>query len=148
MPWTAARLATRRLLRSPLFTIVTLATLAIGIGANTAIFSIVYGVLLRPLPFSEPERLVGLWHKAPGTGFEELNQSPATYFTYREDGKTFDDVGLYRWDSVSITGRGEPERIRALMVTDGTLPLVGARPLGGRLFTREDAARVRRRASS
>jgi predicted permease len=140
MPWTAARLATRRLLRSPLFTIVTLATLAIGIGANTAIFSIVYGVLLRPLPFSEPERLVGLWHKAPGTGFEELNQSPATYFTYREDGKTFDDVGLYRWDSVSITGRGEPERIRALMVTDGTLPLVGARPWAGRLFTREDAA--------
>jgi hypothetical protein len=140
MPWTAARLAARRLVRSPLFTVVTLVTLAVGIGANTAIFSIVHGVLLKPLPFSEPDRLVGLWHKAPGTGFEQLNQSPATYFTYREDGRVFEDLGLYRWNSVSITGRGEPERIQALMVTDGTLPAVGVRPLRGRLFTREDDA--------
>jgi predicted permease len=140
MPWTAAHLAARRLVRSPLFTVVTLVTLAVGIGANTAIFSIVHGVLLKPLPFSEPDRLVGLWHKAPGTGFEQLNQSPATYFTYREDGRVFEDLGLYRWNSVSITGRGEPERIQALMVTDGTLPAVGVRPLRGRLFTREDDA--------
>jgi predicted permease len=138
MPWTAARLAARRLFRAPLFTTVTLITLAVGIGANTAIFSIVYGVLLKPLPFTDPERLVGVWHRAPGTGFEELNQSPATYFTYREHGRTFEDIGTYRWDSVSITGRGEPERLRALMVTDGTLPLVGARALRGRLFTKAD----------
>jgi predicted permease len=138
MPWTSARLAARRLARSPLFTTVAIVTLAVGIGANTAIFSIVYGVLLKPLPFSEPDRLVGAWHKAPGTGFESLNQSPATYFTYREDGRTFEDIGLYRTDAVSITGRGEPERVRALMVTDGTLPVVGVRPLRGRLFTKED----------
>jgi len=138
MPWTAVRLAARRLSRAPLFTIVTLITLAVGIGANTAIFSIVYGVLLKPLPFANPDRLVGVWHKAPGTGFEDLNQSPATYFTYRDFSRTFQDIGLYQGDSVAITGRGEPERLRALRVTDGTLPLVGARPLRGRLFTRAD----------
>ena len=138
MPWTAARLALRRLLQAPLFTTVTLITLAVGIGANTAIFSIVYGVLLKPLPFTDPDRLVGVWHKAPGTGFEDLNQSPATYFTYREHSRTFEDIGLHRGDSVSITGRGEPERLRTLNVTDGTLPLVGARALRGRLFTKAD----------
>ena len=138
MPWTAARLALRRLLQAPLFTTVTLITLAVGIGANTAIFSIVYGVLLKPLPFTDPDRLVGVWHKAPGTGFENLNQSPATYFTYREHSRTFEDIGLHRGDSVSITGRGEPERLRTLNVTDGTLPLVGARALRGRLFTKAD----------
>ena len=108
MLWTAFRLAVRCLLKAPLFTTVTLITLAVGIGANTAIFSIVYGVLLKPLPFTDPERLVGVWHKAPGTGFENLNQSPATYFTYRDHSRTFQDIGIYRWDSVSITGRGDP----------------------------------------
>ena len=140
MPWTAARLAARRLFQAPLFTTVTLITLAVGIGANTAIFSIVYGVLLKPLPFTEPERLVGVWHFAPGTGFEDLNQSPGTYFTYRDHGRTFVDIGIHRGDSVSITGRGEPERLRALMVTEGTLPLIGTRPLRGRLFNKEDAS--------
>ena len=97
MPWTAVRLAVRRLFQAPLFTTVTLITLAVGIGANTAIFSIVYGVLLKPLPFTDPERLVGVWHMAPGTGFENLNQSPATYFTYREHSRTFEDIGISPW---------------------------------------------------
>jgi hypothetical protein len=138
MPWTAARLAVRRLLQAPLFTTVTLITLAVGIGANTAIFSVVYGVLLKPLPFREPDRLVGVWHVAPGMGIPLMNQSPSTYFTYREHSRTFEDIGLHRGDSVSITGRGEPERLRTLNVTDGTLPLVGARALRGRLFTKAD----------
>ena len=140
MLWTAFRLAVRRLLKAPLFTTVTLVTLAVGIGANTAIFSIVYGVLLKPLPFTDPERLVGVWHKAPGTGFENLNQGPATYFTYRDESRTFQDIGVYRWDSVSITGKGDPERLRALYVTEGTLPIVGARPVAGRLFTKADVS--------
>ncbi len=138
MPWTAFRFAVRRLFHAPLFTAVTLVTLAVGIGANTAIFSIVNGVLLKPLPFTDPERLVGVWHLAPGTGFENLNQSPATYFTYREYGRTLQDIGIYTGDSVSITGHGEPERVRVLLVTDGTLPLLGTRPLRGRLFTKAD----------
>ena len=138
MSWTGPRLALRRLLHAPLFTAVTLLTLAIGIGANTAIFSVVYGVLLKPLPFAEPERLVAVWHRAPGLGIEKLNQSPSTYLTVRDSGRVFQDIGIWTTNAVSITGRGEPERVGALLVTDGTLPLLGVVPAKGRLFTRAD----------
>jgi predicted permease len=140
MRWTGFRLAARRLLRAPLFTAVTLITLAVGIGANTAIFSVVYGVLLKPLPFAEPDRLVGVWHTAPGMGIPLLNQSPSTYFTYRDHGRVFQDIGIWDTSAVAITGRGEPERVQALLVTDGTLPLLGVVPAKGRLFTRADDA--------
>jgi predicted permease len=138
MSWTGPRLALRRLLRAPLFTAVTLLTLAIGIGANTAIFSVVYGVLLKPLPFTEPERLVAVWHRAPGLGIDKLNQSPTTYLTVRDSGRVFQDIGIWNTNAVSITGRGEPERVVALLVTDGTLPLLGVIPAKGRLFTKAD----------
>jgi hypothetical protein len=77
------RYVSRKLSRSLLFTTVAVVTLAVGIGANTAIFSVVNGVLLKPLPFDDPESLVGAWHTAPGVGFDQLNQSPATCGTTR-----------------------------------------------------------------
>jgi putative ABC transport system permease protein len=132
------RLVVRRLLRAPLFTSVAVLTLALGIGANTAIFSVVRGVLLKPLPFNEPDRLVGVWHSAPGLGFDTLNQAPSTYFLYRESGVAFEDIGLWDNTSVSVTGVGEPERVQALLVTDGTLGLLRVEPALGRRFTRED----------
>ncbi len=138
MRWPSLRLAVRRLIHAPLFTAVTLLTLAVGIGANTAIFSVVYGVLLKPLPFAEPDRLVGVWHAAPGMGVDLLNQSPSTYFTYREQSRTFQGIGIWDTTAVSITGRGEPERVQALLVTHDTLPLIGTVPLRGRLFTEAD----------
>jgi hypothetical protein len=110
----------------------------LGIGANTAIFSVVNGVLLKPLPFSEPERLVGVWHTAPGLGEPLANQSPATYFMYREEGRVFEDIGLWDNTSVSITGIGEPERVQALLVTDGTLGVLRVEPFVGRRFSKED----------
>ncbi|MCI0432638.1 MAG: ABC transporter permease, partial [Gemmatimonadetes bacterium] len=128
----------RKLVRSPLFTIVSLVTLAVGIGANTAIFSVVNGVLLEPLPFEDPDRLVGVWHTAPGAGFDEVNQSYATYLTYRDDGRVFADIGLWDQGSASITGAGEPEQVDAMRLTDGTLPILGIRPMLGRAFTAED----------
>ena len=121
-----------------MFTALTLLTLAIGIGANTAIFSVVSGVLLKPLPYPDSERLVSVWQTAPGLGIKELNASPATYFTYREEGQTFQDIGLWQADSVSVTGLDQPEQVRALAVTDGTLPILGAQPVVGRLFSRKD----------
>src|SRR6188768_4246540 len=118
------RLVTRRLLHAPLFTSVAVITLAVAIGANAAIFSVINGVLLKPLPFQEPERLVGMWHTAPGMNLTKLNQSPATYLTYRDDNKVFEDVGMWDDGMVAVTGVGEPERIEALFVTDGLLPVL------------------------
>ncbi|MBZ5627095.1 MAG: ABC transporter permease [Acidobacteriia bacterium] len=128
----------RRLFRAPMFTFITVITLAVGIGVNTAIFSVVSGVLLKPLPYRESDRLVGIWETAPGLGFKEINASPATYFTFREEGRAFEDVGMWRRDAVNITGTGQPEEVSALDVTDGTLPILGMQPILGHWFTRKD----------
>jgi predicted permease len=128
----------RRLARSPMFTVITLITLAIGIGANTAIFSVLNGILLKPLPYPDADRLVGVWETAQLQGMQEVNASPATYFTFREESRTFQDIGIWRNDSVNITGTGEPEQIAALDVTDGLLAILGAQPIRGRRFTRKD----------
>ena len=128
----------RRLGRTPLFTIITLITLAAGVGANTVIFSVLEGVLLKPLPYPHPEELIGVWHTAPGIGIPNLNMAPSIYFIDREQNTTFQDIGGYDSDSLSVTGAGEPEQVRGLDVTDGTLPLLGVKPALGRLFTRED----------
>src|SRR5512142_1854329 len=103
MPALLSRLrrVTHALLRAPLFTSVAIITLAVGIGANTAIFSVIYAVLLKPLPFDQPERLVGVWHTAPGLNIPVLNQGPATYLTYREEGGTWEDIGL--WDTGAVS---------------------------------------------
>jgi predicted permease len=129
---------TRRLRRAPMFTAITLLTLAIGVGANTVIFSVIEGVLLKPLPYPDPERLVGVWHSAPGINMLDLNICPSIYFIDREQNTTFEDIGAYDGDSFTVTGSGEPEHVRGLDVTDGTLPLLGVKPALGRLFTRRD----------
>ena len=128
----------RRLMHAPLFTVVAVLTLGIGIGANAAIFSVINGVLLKPLPFAEPETLVGTWHTAPGLNLPLLNQAPSLYLTYREEGRVFEDVGMWDNASVAITGVGEPERIRALEVTDGILPILRVQAALGRRFDKED----------
>lgn len=128
----------RRLAKVPLFTTITLVTLAVGIGANTVVFSVVEGVLLKPLNYPHPEQLIGVWHKAPGVNLPEVDLGAFMYFTYREQSKTFQDIGAYQGDSLSVTGIGQPEHVRGLDVTDGTLPLLGVRPMLGRIFTRED----------
>jgi predicted permease len=128
----------RRLWRAPMFTCIALITLAVGIGANTAVFSVVDGVLLKPLPYPQPDRLVGLWHVAPGLNLGEVNMAPSNYFIYREQNRTFQDVGVYQGDSVSITGSGQPEQVPAVDVTDGLLPVLGVSPMLGRWFNHAD----------
>ena len=128
----------RRLGRAPLFTALTLITLAIGVGANTVIFSVVEGVLLKPLPYPHSEQLIGVWHTAPGINIEELNMCPSIYFIDREQNTTFQDIGAYNGDAFNVTGAGAPEHVRGLDVTDGTLSLLGVQPAVGRLFTHSD----------
>ena len=128
----------RRLCRAPLFTTITLITLAVGVGANTVIFSVVEGVLLKPLPYPNAERLIGVWHTAPGIGIQELNMAPSIYFIDREQNTTLQDIGAYSGDALNVTGAGEPEHVPGLDVTDGTLPILGVVPALGRLFTRQD----------
>jgi predicted permease len=128
----------RRLGRAPLFTAVTLFTLAVAIGANTVIFSVVDGILLKPLPYPHPEELIGVWHTAPGINIKDLNMSPSIYFIDREQNTTLQDIGVYDGDASNVTGVGQPEHVDGLDVTDGTLPLLGVKPVLGRLFTRRD----------
>ncbi len=128
----------RRLARAPLFTAITLITLAVGIGANTVVFSVVEGVLLKPLNYPQPDQLIGIWSMAPGINLPKLNIAPFLYFIYREQNKTLQDIGVYNGDSLSVTGAGQPEHVQGLDVTDGTLPLLGVKPVLGRLFTQRD----------
>jgi len=132
------RLTIRKLLRAPFFTGVAVLTLAVGIGANAAIFSVVNGVLLKPLPFENPEELVGIWHTAPGLGFPRINQSPALHFYYSENNRTFESVGMWDDATASVTGLDEPEQVAVMTVTYQTLPLLGVHPQLGRSFTEAD----------
>src|SRR3954463_10264005 len=130
----------RSLARMPGFTTVAVLTLAIGIGANVAIFSVIEGVLLKPLPYPRPAELVTVDHAAPGVKLEHAGAAPFLYFTYREDGRVFQDVGLWNTGTVSVTGLAEPEEVPTLFVTDAILPMLGAQPMLGRVFSRTDDA--------
>ena len=134
------RLVFRRLGKAPLFTAITLVTLAIGIGANTVIFSVVEGVLLKPLDYPHPEQLVGVWHKAPGIGMQKLPSAQYLYFTYREQNRTLDSIGAYNSYSMSVTGDGEPQHVRVFQMTQSVLPMLGVKPALGRLFNSIDDA--------
>ena len=130
------RYAARVFSKHPAFAVAAVLTLALGIGATTAIFSVVYGVLLKPLPFHEPERLVSLTQIAPhGAG---ANHGPGTYLTYRENHQVFEEIGAWDPTELSITGGGDPERVQGLLVSASTLPLLRVQPVLGRGFSAED----------
>ena len=128
----------RRLVRAPFFTAITVLTLAVGIGGTAAIFSVLEGVLLKPLSYSHSEDLVAVVLTGPGIGLKEVSLSPSTYFILREQSRTFQDIGLYGGAALNITGAGEPEHVSGLAVTDGILSILGISPMLGRSFTRAD----------
>ena len=136
--WQDLKFSARSLRKRPVFVAAVTLTLALGIGAATAVFTVVNAVLLKPLPFEDSDRLVGVWLTSPGWDVEWLEQPPATYFAIREDSESFEDSGLWKNTFVTVTGLDEAKRVPATMVTDGVLPLLRARPMMGRLFTAED----------
>lgn len=135
--------ATRSLLRAPVFTIITVATLALAIGANTAIFSVVKAVLLEPLPFPNAERLVHLAGVAPGSDLpDEVGVPDELYFEYRENVRAIEDLGMYGTGSSTTRAEGQTEQLFFTRATPSVFSTLGVRPILGRLPTEDDNDRV------
>ncbi len=133
------RFALRMLRKNPGFTAVAVLTLALGIGANTAIFSIVNGVLLRPLPFKDPERLVTVWERNPEHGYEANGVAAANFDDWRAQNQSFEQMALFRTASkMDLTVGDETERVTGFAVAANLFPLLGSNPLLGRGFTSEE----------
>ncbi len=136
--WQDLRFGARMLLKKPGFTIVAVVTLALGIGANTAVFSLINAVLLRPLPFYEPERLVMVWEEASFAGFPQQEPAPANYVDWKARQSVFEDMAAIAISNFRLTGGGEPKQIFANSVTANFFPLLGIAPELGRAFSTEE----------
>jgi predicted permease len=137
------KLVLRRARKAPAFTAVVLLTLAIGIGANTAVFSVLNHVILRPLPYSDSDQLVSLWLNAPGaaglTNFNEgLLLSPSMYFTFSEQNRSFQSLGVWGLHNANVTGLAQPEEVRSVLVSDGVLQALSVPPMVGRWLSQAD----------
>ena len=128
------RYGVRILLKQPGFTAVAVITLALGIGANTAIFSLVNSILLRPLPFRDPDRIVRLIQASPKLGLSTWGVSQAGYAAYREQNRSFESIAIYTTTATNLTGTGEPERLPMATVTADFFKVFGVNPLLGRTF--------------
>lgn len=137
------KFAFRRLRKSPGFATTVLLTLAIGIGANTTVFSVVNGVLLKPLPYPDSGQLVSLWLNAPGAGglanfSSGLQLSASMYFTFLDHNQSFESMGIWTPSNASVTGVAEPEQVRSEMISDGVLQTLDVLPAVGRWFGQAD----------
>jgi predicted permease len=136
--WQDVRFGSRMLVRSRAVTIVAVLALALGIGANTAIFSVVNSVLLKPLPYKSSERLVMVWEDATKYGFAHNTPAPANFIDWREQGEAFEDMAALIDQSFNLTDVGEPERIEGQRVSASLFPLLGVEPVLGRAFLPEE----------
>jgi putative ABC transport system permease protein len=135
------KFALRHLAKSPGFTSVAVIIMALGIGANTAIFSVVHAVLMEPLPFSQPDRLVRLWHVPPQSSFPGVTRfaiSAANFLDWQKQNTVFEGMALYTGGGYDITGQGKPQSIRAGKVTANFFSVLGVQPIHGRVFTPEE----------
>lgn len=135
------RYATRGLRRAPGFAIAAILVLALGIGANTAIFSIVNAVLLRPLPFQDSSRIVQVWHVPPAKSFPGLrlfSVSPANYLDWKRESTSFDSMAAYRFRSFTIGGKDQPEAVPGSAVEPEFFSVLRVRPMLGRTFAPEE----------
>ncbi len=136
--WQDLRYGARQLARSPGFTVVAVLTLALGIGANTAIFSVVNAVLLRPLPHPEPERLTMVWLDNRNEGWPEDLTSYPTYLDWRSQNRSFEDLAAFTPSEASLSGDGEPERVRSAVVSASYFSVLRVQPAQGRVFRPEE----------
>ncbi len=132
------RFAIRMLRRNPGFAIASVMTLALGIGANTAIFLVIHAVLLSPLPYQHPERLVTLWESNPQQEIERAAVSPPNFVDWNTQSRTLENVSAYRYWGFVLTGSGEPERVAGARVSASLFPLLGVKPIMGRTFLPEE----------
>jgi predicted permease len=132
------RLGLRALGKRPLFTGVVILVLALGIGATSAIFTLVDAIVLSPLPFDEADRLVAVQHAAPGRGLADAGQCAAWHFTYEDEARVFEDLGMFTGSTASVTGNGPPEALPVAQVTDGVFRAIRITPVVGRIFAPED----------
>src|SRR5512146_1822943 len=133
------RYGVRTLLKSPGFALIAIITLALGIGANTAMFSIVNGVLLRPMPYPQPERLLKLYTRMPQ--FEQASVSYPNFLDWQQRSRSFEQMAAYRNDNFNLTGEANPERLRGLMMSATMFPTLGVKPIVGRVYTPEEDRR-------
>lgn len=129
----------RMLMKHSLVTAIAVVTLALGIGANTAIFSVVNAVLLNPLPYKQPDRLVALWENVPGHG--RWRTAPANFFDWKKQNTVFEDVSAFGASTLTLTGIGEPEQLTGGSVSSGYFSVVGVDPILGRAFLPEEYER-------
>src|SRR5579864_1968829 len=136
------RYAVRMIRTKPGFSVPALLSLALGIGPNIAIFSVVNAVLIRPLPYPEPESLVGVFNSAvfQGEPIHNMDLSLGMYAAYKENAQAFQEFGVWTAGAASVTGLGEPEQVATVTMTEGVLPALGVRPYLGRWFSKEDDA--------
>jgi len=137
------KLTLRRLRKSPGFAVTVLLTLAIGIGANTAVFSVVNSVLLKALPYPDADRLASLWLDAPGSaGLASFNNglqlSPSLYLTFAEHNHSFESMGIWAMRDANVTGVGQPDKTNAALVSGGVLETLGVQPVAGQWFSAAD----------
>ena len=136
---TDLRQAARSLMRRPAFTIVAALTLALGIAANVAIFAVINGVLIRPLPYPESETIVSIQHHAPGLNLPELENSPGTLAIYRRHARSFSSIAGVQENSRNLTGGVQPVRVQVAEVTPSWFDVMQVQPLRGRRFVEADA---------
>jgi predicted permease len=134
------RHALRMIRVNPGFSTAAILSLALGIGANTAIFSLVNAVLIRPLPYEQPEQLVGVFNSGvlQGEKFNDMELAPGMYAALKEQSAAFQEFGVWSPDAATVTGMGDPEQIRTVSITQGLLPVLGAQPFLGRRFSADD----------
>ncbi len=138
--WRDVRYAWRALRRAPGFTLAAVVTLALGIGATAAIFSVVYGVLLKPLPYPDEDRLLSVSHSAPGIAAEDMGMTASLWFTYREETRAFDAIGLWQPGVANVVSPAGPEEVRRVLATHDAFEALGVQPVLGRWFSAQEDA--------